>query len=1027
MTRSDPGPLRVVIVEDDAGDAELVQRELVRSGWAIDVRVAGDREAFLAALDEFRPQAILSDYALPAFDGLSAIRLARERTPLVPFIIVTGSIDEETAVECMKAGAWDYVLKGRLGRLGPALAAAVERARLSRERAAGQNALAESEARYRLIAENTADVIWTLDLETRHFTYVSPSVERLRGWTAEEVMAQPMEAALTPESLRRVEEALGQGLAALAAGDEPARTGVIEVEQPCKDGRTVATEVVATVLTDASGRVTGVLGVSRDVSERKRAEDASRAADERLLDAMEVAHLTCWEWDLTDDRVSWVGRIDEALGGEPSGEIEGAATVRGLFPGTDLSELIDDRGPGGLQRAAFSKEVRATWPDGSVHWLDVRGACAYDAAGRATRVRGVTMDVTARKLAEEALRASEEKYRLLVESANEAIVVVRDGVLRFANCRAADLTGYSQAELIGMDVGRLIHPEDQKLVVERYLEHQGAVATPEPYSFRVITRDGAVRWAEVSGVRVVWDDRPATLNFIADVTEAREAEAHARRLAAAVDQAAEVVVITDPDGSIVYANPAFEQVTGYTCAEAIGKNPRILNSGRHSREFYHDMWETLRRGESWIGHFINRRKDGTLFEEDATISPVRDHTGAVAYFVAVKRDVTHELALRAQLEHAQKMEAVGRLAGGVAHDFNNVLQAMLSHISLLRARVADEKAMASAEELGELVRRGAALTRQLLLFSRRETAKIERLDLGGAVRDAMGMLRRLVRENVRFELDLAERPLPIEADRGQIDQVLMNLLVNASDAMPKGGLVVVSTAAEGENVVLRVADDGPGVPETLRSRIFEPFFTTKSTGTGTGLGLAVVHGIVAQHGGTIEVTETPGGGATFVVRLPRAASGEVPALVDDAASAIDIPSGRGERVLVVEDEEGARIALVQILAALGYDSAGAASAEEALALSEGPGFDLLLSDLMLPGATGPELVRSLEERWPHLRVILMSGYTEDEVVRRDVRSGHLRFLQKPFDSITLAREVRATLDATDGDAGSSPGDVPRRS
>jgi two-component system, cell cycle sensor histidine kinase and response regulator CckA len=1011
MDAAHPMSLSVIVVEDVADDAELALRELGKEGWVVSGRVVDDAETFVAALADVKPDVILCDFSMPRFDGMAALRLAIVHAPLVPFIVVTGSINEETAVECMKAGAWDYVLKDRIGRLGPAVANAVAKARLSCERAAAQRALAQSEARYRLIAENTADVIWTLDLASRRFTYVSPSVARLRGWTAEEVMAQPLEASLTPDSLRRVEEMLAARLSAYTSGDESSRVGVVEVDQPTKDGRVVPTEVVATALIDDRGRVAGILGVSRDLSERRQAELALRASEERLRDAMDAANLTCWEWDLESGKVAWAGRVDTTLGGDLSGVFEHAAELRELLQAEELRRLVEAREEATPSRDAFSKEVRAVWPDGTTRWLEIRGAYGYDSSGRAVRVRGLTLDVTVRKVTEEALRASEEKYRLLVESANEAILVAQHGVVRFANRKMATMTGWTQEQLIGMSTEQLVHPDDLELVMENHRRRQAGLEAAASYEFRLLTRAGGVRWVELTGVRVEWDGRSATLNFLADITERRHVEEQARRLAAAVEQAAEVVVITDITGVIVYANPAFERVTGYTREEALGQNPRLLQSGRHSREFYADLWGTLRRGESWSGHFLNRRKDGTLLEADATISPVRDQSGQITYFVAVQRDVTHELALRQQLEQAQKMEAVGRLAGGVAHDFNNVLQAMLSHVSLLRLMVQDERAKRSVNELSEHVRRGAALTRQLLLFSRRETAKLERVDLGEIVKDAMGLLRRLVRANLRFEVDVGTASLPIEADRGQIEQVLMNLVVNASDAMPKGGLVVVGAHQEEQWVVLRVADDGPGVPEELRSRIFEPFFTTKSTGAGTGLGLAVVHGIVAQHGGSIDITETPGGGATFTIRLPRTTSRVLSVIEEPAAQLADIAPGRGERVLVVEDEEGARLALVEILRALGYQVTGVGSGEEAERLPAAPPFELVLSDLMLPGVAGPDLVRELAARWSALRVILMSGYTEDEVVRRDIRNGHVRFLQKPFDSVTLAREVRAALDA----------------
>jgi len=274
------------------------------------------------------------------------------------------------------------------------------------------------------------------------------------------------------------------------------------------------------------------------------------------------------------------------------------------------------------------------------------------------------------------------------------------------------------------------------------------------------------------------------------------------------------------------------------------------------------------------------------------------------------------------------------------------------------------------------------------------------------------MLKRLVRANIAVNLELAPGSLPVDADRGQLDQVLMNLTVNASDAMPGGGTLTIRTGADaGQAVWLAVEDTGHGIPAEVRDRIFEPFFTTKGAGKGTGLGLSVVHGIVAQHGGRIEVESTVGRGTKFKVSVPRAGSGEFAAAEEAQVATSDLPLGRGERILVVEDEEIARQGLRDILASLGYVVVAVGSGEEAGALPSDPQYNLLLTDLMLPGVAGPALAAGLKERWPALKVILMSGYTEDEAVRSGVETPVVRFLQKPFDMRTLAREVRAALDA----------------
>jgi len=379
--------------------------------------------------------------------------------------------------------------------------------------------------------------------------------------------------------------------------------------------------------------------------------------------------------------------------------------------------------------------------------------------------------------------------------------------------------------------------------------------------------------------------------------------------------------------------------------------------------------------------------------------------------VALEREMSERRVLEGHLREVQKMEAVGTLAGGLAHDINNLLQAVLSQSQLVRSASSEApQALAAVEEIEQLIDRGAALTRQLLLFSRRQAAVVERLDINEVVRSSAQMLERLLRENISFETDLAPTLSLVDADRGQLVQVLINLVVNASDAMPEGGRLVVSTVEDDQRcVVLAVEDSGCGISPEVRERIFEPFFTTKGVVSSTGLGLSVVHGIVSQLGGRVEVESTVGKGSLFRVLLPGAAGG-APAAAQSPSPADELGRGNGERVLVVEDEEAAREGLWEFLTMLGYEVTAVGTGEEAIELTAGPPFHLLLTDLMLPGVAGSQVAASLQKDWPSLKVILMSGYAEDEAVRRIVESGDVRFLHKPFAMRTLAREMRAALE-----------------
>jgi two-component system cell cycle sensor histidine kinase/response regulator CckA len=648
------------------------------------------------------------------------------------------------------------------------------------------------------------------------------------------------------------------------------------------------------------------------------------------------------------------------------------------------------------------------------------------------------------------LNGAEHAYRVFVEAMSEgALTVSADGLVLFCNLRFAQLLNVSLKAIVGQKIDAIPQPAVRtcldtllttvgtgcdSLEVSHGLEGEVRILkfvanrVSSDASLAILVTDVTELRAREAALRrfneEVRQSRLAALNMMEDATSAARAlelanrdlelqiaerkksdEAH-RRLATVVEQAAESIVITELDGTIVYVNPAFERSSGYTTEEVIGKNPRIFNSGKQTVEFYKQLWATIGEGGVWQGHFINLRKDQSQYEEEATISPVRDASGTIINYAAIKRDVTVEVALADQLLHAQKIEAIGTLAGGVAHDFNNLLQAMLSIVQLLKRKIAESPSQVDhLKQLEKTIRRGSNLTRQLLLFARREISRRETIDLNEILRDLLEFLRRVVRANVRLNVEPADVPLWISADRGQIEQVIMNLAVNAIDAMSGQGLLSLVAGRDGGVAWLEVSDTGTGIPETIRDRIFEPFFTTKEAGKGTGLGLSVVHGIVTAHGGRIDVECPPAGGTKFRIELPlRTPAAE---LDTTAPSEEDVPDGHGERVLLVEDEEAAREGLSGILEMLGYSVVAVGTGEEAVA--QPAPFSVVLTDFMLPGIPGIEVVRKLRERWPDLKAILMSGYAAANVIEASVAANEFQFLQKPFDMDDLARTLRAVL------------------
>ena len=636
--------------------------------------------------------------------------------------------------------------------------------------------------------------------------------------------------------------------------------------------------------------------------------------------------------------------------------------------------------------------------------------------------------ITERKSAVEALQLSEENLRAMFEVASIGVAQADPKTGRWlrVNRKMCEITGYRVDELLRLRGNQLTHPEDRERSAELFRRVVDGDLKDGRIEKRFIRKDGSCIWVNVN-LTVVRDDvgNPLrTMAIIEDISQRKDSEEDRIRLATAMEQAAESIVITDLAGCICYVNPAFERVTGYSREEAVGQNPRFLSSGQQDGAFYRQMWETLRRGEVWHGHFLNKRKDGTLYEENATISPVRNTAGKVVSYMAIKLDVTRESALEAQFRHAQKMEAVGLLAGGVAHDFNNILAAMMLQIDLaLLVPGSSSEVLDAFRQIQGNVRRASNLTRQLLLFSRRPAIQPKNVELNALVRDFTKMLDRIIGEHINLSLQLSDEPLMIHGDAGMLEQTLMNLAVNARDAMPGGGSLLVSTCrvvldelfaeanpgiSPGIHICLRVKDTGTGIPTEVLPRIFEPFFTTKEVGKGTGLGLATVFGIVKQHHGCIRVESQLGAGTEFLIYLPQTSG-------DAAAKVLAGARSRGslEKILLVEDESELRGLTRRLLEEYGYLVLEAANGREALAVwnTHRKEIVLLFTDIIMPGGlNGQRLARMLKAEKPVLKVMYCSGYSRDLEVQGFELGADEILLHKPCTPDGILQAIRKCLD-----------------
>jgi len=498
-----------------------------------------------------------------------------------------------------------------------------------------------------------------------------------------------------------------------------------------------------------------------------------------------------------------------------------------------------------------------------------------------------------------------------------------------------------------------------------------------------------------------------------------------RLQSAALNAAANAIVITDREGVIQWVNPAFSQLTGYLASEAIGANPRdLVRSGVHPREFYQDMWLALLAGKVWEGELTNRRKDGTHYVEQQTITPVRNDAGEITHFIAIKRDLTEQRRLQAQFLQAQKTEVVGRLAGGVAHDFNNLLTVINGTADLALMDLPEGHPMrrefAHIKDAGD---QAARLTRQLLSFSRKQVVDPVVVNVGDNIKHMAGLLRRLIGEDIVLVVVASPELDAVVIDPGQLEQVLLNLAMNARDAMPHGGVLTVETSrvtvdegfaaghaplAAGPYVMVTVTDTGIGVTDEVRRRMFDPFFTTKESGRGTGLGLATVDSIVKQAGGCIAVDSEPGHGATFRVYLPIATRSS-----SEVAQESPRRARGSETILVVEDEDGLREVVTRMLRGAGFTVIHANGARQALELLESHRYQvhLVFTDVVMPGMSGVDLVTAILAAQPRIKVLFASGYTADATLNQVALARARNFIAKPYTVAGLTKKIRDVLDA----------------
>jgi len=621
----------------------------------------------------------------------------------------------------------------------------------------------------------------------------------------------------------------------------------------------------------------------------------------------------------------------------------------------------------------------------------------------------------------------------LIAAAPAAIVALDHwGNACIWNPAAERMFGWKAAEVLGRDLP-YVPPEreEEHRVFLDLVRQGGSVSGVETQRTR---KDGAridvslsAAPVKVAGVAPESGEEVLVVAVLTDITERKRVEAEKLRLVTAIEQSAEAVFVADAEGFIRFVNPAFCSMTGYSAAEAVGRRTNLLRSGRHDDAFYGGIWKAIVGGQTWRGEFENRRKDGSIIPMEATITPVRGPRGSITSFICIEQDISERRMLERQLLQSQKFEAIGQLAGGVAHDFNNVLGAILGMAEL--AKLDSPEGTRVRERLEKICHhtgRAVALTRQLLAFSRRQQLERKDINLNHSVSEVMSLIAESLGKDVEVHAEPAPDLASIHVDPSQIEQVLMNLCINARDAMPQGGCLSIATRnvyfdeeasrrhpgmRVGPCVCLTVADTGTGMDAATLGRIFEPFFTTKPPGRGTGLGLATVYGVVKQHGGCIDVSSAVGEGTAFHLYFPVSAAGEAK---DSAPAGTEPVRGGTETILLAEDHEGLRELACESLATLGYTVLPARDGEEAVeifrqkARQGGATVNLLVLDVVMPRLRGPDAYQRIQALDASVPVLFCTGYNPDSDQVETI-SGH-PVLQKPYPAQELARAIRRLLD-----------------
>ncbi len=932
--------------------------------------------------------------------------------------------------------------------------------------------LVRREVLYRTVVDFSSETIFLISPDRRIISYISPSCLELTGYAPEEFQANP---GLLREMIHPDDRDHWDEHCRLEGGcdfSEP-----LEFRLLTRQGETRWVNHLCRPVYDHQEQYVGIRGSFSDISLWKQAEAAIVASEEKFRiffeesgDAIFIVGVDGLIKEANNEASQRYGYSHQELVNMPVPELDTP----------EESVHIPERVARVMERGQYTFETTHRRKHDSPMMVEVSASLIDYEGDRA--ILAVVRDITARKQAEQRLYRQNEYLQALHET-TVGLLSRHDvaGLLQAIVTRAGNLIGTehcyvylknssgSEMEMVfqsgvynsfvhhpikpGQGIAGRVWESMEPVHVADYSCWEGRLPDPDRDCLHAMAGVPLTSGGEVIGaLGLAFIDRETVISaeqmdllchfgelaslalenarlndkFRRELSERKKAEEHLHKLSVAVEQNPASIIITDPRGVIEYVNPHFSRLTGYLPEEAIGRTPRILRSGETTREEYRQLWETILSGGEWRGEFHNRKKNGELYWEQALIAPIRDENGAITHFIGIKEDITDRKQLENQLRHSQKMEAIGQLAGGIAHDFNNILTAIIGYSSIMQLKLPDDSPFKkSAGQIIETAERGASLTQGLLAFSRKQVTYPVAIDLNEILARVQQLLRRLISEDIGLDINPSAQGLPVMADSGQIEQVLMNLATNARDAMPNGGSIVIATemvtldsdfvismgfGQAGDYALLTFTDSGEGMDEETARHIFEPFYTTKDLGKGTGLGLSIVYGIVKKHNGYITCHSTIGLGTVMQVYLPLLTGSPAPVALATEEGA---PVRQGsDLVLVAEDNEAARTLAKEILEEFGYSVLEAGDGQEALELfrDNRDRISLVILDVIMPKLKGREVYDAIRAIDPAVRVLFCSGYPEDVLIKQGGFESGMNYLAKPYSPKELLMKIREVLD-----------------